>query len=69
MRPYCLLGYRSKRRHAETATTWTATTTVILATDKVKMAKFASWNADSFGQISDNFGRTLNLTLTPNPYL
>ena len=32
----------------------------------VKMAKFASLNADTFGQIGDNFGRTL--TLTPNPY-
>ena len=33
----------------------------------VKMVKFASWNADTFGQIGDNFGRTLTLTLTPNP--
>ena len=41
---------QTKRRHAETATIWTATTTptVISATDKVKMAKFDSWNADTF---------------------
>ena len=54
---------QTKRRHAETATTWTATTTVISATDKVKTAKFASGNAVTFGQIGDNFGWTLTLTL------
>ena len=35
------------------------------------MAKFVSFNADTFGQIGDNFGRTLTLILTliltPNP--
>ena len=31
--------------------------TVISAKDKVKMVKFASGNADTFGQIGDNIGR------------
>ena len=58
---------QTKRRHGDTATTWTATTTVRSATDKVKMAKFDSWNADTFGQIGDNFGRTLTLIPIPIP--
>ena len=70
-------GYRSKRRQVGSATNKTATrrngdnlngdNTVISATNKVKMATFASGNADIFGQIGNNFGRTITLTLTPNP--
>ena len=36
--------------------------------DRVKMAKFASGNADTFSQIGDNFSRTLTLTPNHNPY-